>query len=340
MRRDLFNYDLPAELVAQTPIDRREQSRLLCIDKATGKTSHRRFVDLPELLRPGDCLVLNDSRVLPARLFGFTKNGGSVEVVLLRDTGGDIWECLTRPGKKTKTGTVLGFGCGELSAVVTDEVEGGNRLLKFSYDGLFLETLDRLGKMPLPPYIREELKDGERYQTVYSRVIGSAAAPTAGLHFTSELLDVISARGIELCYLTLHVGLGTFRPVKVETIEEHKMHAEYYILTDETASRINRVKANGGRVVAVGTTSCRTLESRADESGSVSGFSGFTDIFIYPGYKFKCIDGMITNFHLPESTLIMLVSALAGREQIMSAYEEAVRERYRFYSFGDAMLIL
>ena len=341
MNKSLFNFDLPPELIAQTPIDRREQSRLICVDKNTGETSHNHFYNLPKLLHAGDCLVLNDSRVLPARLLGLTQNGGAVEIVLLRDTGGDIWECLTRPGRKTKTGTTLEFGIGgELTACVTDAVEGGNRLIKFNYDGIFLEVLDRLGKMPLPPYIREELDDGERYQTVYSRVIGSAAAPTAGLHFTRELLDELLACGIKLCYITLHVGLGTFRPVKTDIIEEHKMHSEYYALTDETAAAINRASNAGGRIIAVGTTSCRVLESCTDEHGIISGGSGTTDIFIYPGYKFKCIDGMVTNFHLPESTLIMLVSALAGRENILSAYAEAINERYRFYSFGDAMLIL
>ena len=340
MNKSLFNFELPPELIAQTPIDRREQSRLLCMDKITGVTSHNHFFNLPELLHPGDCIVLNDSRVMPARLLGCVQNGSPIEVVLLRDMGGDIWECLTRPGRKTKTGTVLEFGNGELTACVTDVAEGGNKLLKFNYDGLFLEVLDRLGKMPLPPYIHEEIDDGERYQTVYSRVVGSAAAPTAGLHFTHELLEKVSACGIEICYLTLHVGLGTFRPVRTEIIEEHKMHSEYFVLTDETAAVINRIKDGGGRIIAVGTTSCRVLESCAEEGGKVSGKFGSTDIFIYPGYRFKCIDGIITNFHLPESTLIMLVSALAGRENILNTYNEAIRERYRFFSFGDAMLVI
>ena len=335
-----FYFDLPEALIAQTPMDRREQSRLLCLDRGSGKTCHRRFFELPELLRRGDCLVLNDSRVLPARLLGRRDTGGAVEVVLLRDTGGGVWECLTRPGRKTKPGTKLIFGGGELTASVTGETDGGNRLIKFNHDGIFLEVLERLGKMPLPPYIHEELQDGERYQTVYSRVNGSAAAPTAGLHFTRELLEDISSRGVEICYLTLHIGLGTFRPVKTDAVEDHKMHSEFCVIPDETAAVINRVKADGGRVIAVGTTSCRTLESFADGTGRISASSGFTDIFIYPGYEFKCVDGLITNFHLPESTLIMLVSAFCGRERVLTIYNEAIREQYRFFSFGDAMLIL
>ena len=337
-KRD-FYYDLPEGLIAQTPIERREQSRLLCMDRVTGETEHRRFFELPEFLREGDCLVLNDSRVLPARLIGSRETGGAIEVVLLREVESCVWECLTRPGRKTRVGTKLVFGDGELTAIVTGVTDGGNRLVEFAFDGIFLEVLERLGKMPLPPYIHEELYDGERYQTVYSRFIGSAAAPTAGLHFTHELLDEISARGVRLCYITLHVGLGTFRPVKSDVIEEHKMHAEYFIIPPETAETVNRVKAQGGRVIAVGTTSCRALESCSDGRGCISAFSGFTDIFIYPGYEFKCIDGLITNFHLPESTLIMLVSAFAGRENVLRAYESAVRERYRFFSFGDAMMI-
>ena len=335
-----FYFDLPEDLIAQTPMDRREQSRLLCLDRNSGETCHRRFFELPELLRRGDCLVLNDSRVLPARLLGRRDTGGAVEVVLLRDTGGSVWECLTRPGRKTKPGATLIFGGGELTASVTGETDGGNRLISFNHDGVFLEVLERLGKMPLPPYIHEELHDGERYQTVYSRVNGSAAAPTAGLHFTRELLNEISLRGVEICYLTLHVGLGTFRPVKTDAVEDHKMHSEFCIIPDETAAVINRVKADGGRVIAVGTTSCRTLESFAGGTGRISASSGFTDIFIYPGYEFKCTDGLITNFHLPESTLIMLVSAFCGRERVLDMYNEAIRERYRFFSFGDAMLIL
>ena len=351
-----FSFDLPGELIAQTPIERREQSRLLCMDKSTGKTSHRRFFELPELLREGDCLVMNDSRVIPARLLGKKETGGAVEIVLLREAarhgcaggGGvghdaanrSIWECLVRPGRKIRAGAKLIFGDGDLTAVVIDEIEGGNRVIEFQYEGIFLEVLERLGKMPLPPYIHEELEDCERYQTVYSRTSGSAAAPTAGLHFTQELLGELSGRGIELCYVTLHVGLGTFRPVKADRIEEHKMHAEYFIMPEETAQTVNRVKTCGGRIIAVGTTSCRVLESCSDKAGEAYAFSGFTDIFIYPGYTFKCMDGLITNFHLPESTLIMLVSAFAGRENILGAYNEAIREKYRFFSFGDAMLML
>ena len=352
MNRSAFSFELPQELIAQTPIEHREQSRLLCLDKNSGETSHRRFFELPKLLRNGDCLVLNDSRVLPARLLGSKETGGAAEIVLLREVaqnaanpgsaigGGCVWECLVRPGRKIRTGTKLLFGNRELTAIVTSETDGGNRLIKFEYDGVFLELLERLGKMPLPPYIREELKDSERYQTVYSRVSGSAAAPTAGLHFTNELLGEITARGVEVCYITLHVGLGTFRPVKADIIEDHKMHSEFFIISDETAETVNRTRNNGGRVIAVGTTSCRTLESCSDESGTVRAFSGSTDIFIYPGYRYKCIDGLVTNFHLPESTLIMLVSALAGRDNILRAYNEAIRERYRFFSFGDAMLII
>ena len=335
-----FYYNLPDELIAQTPIERRDGSRLLCLDRGSGGISHSRFFNLPKILRPGDCLVLNDSRVLPARLMGKKQSGAVVEVLLLRDMGGDIWECLTRPGKKTKRGTELIFGDGCLTATVVDEVEGGNRLIRFDYDGIFLEILDRLGKMPLPPYIHEELDNSERYQTVYAREVGSAAAPTAGLHFTKKLLDEISALGISVCRLTLHVGLGTFRPVKEEDIERHKMHEEFFIIPKETVSAINRAKTNGGRVIAVGTTSCRALEACADDSGQIVPFSGFTDIFIYPGYKFKCIDGLVTNFHLPESTLIMLVSTFAGHENTLRAYEEAIRERYRFFSFGDAMIVV
>ena len=340
MNKSDFWFDLPGELIAQTPIDKREHSRLLCLDRHRGDISHRHFYELPELLRAGDCLVMNDSRVLPARLLGRRQTGGAVELVLLRDLGDSVWECLARPGKKTRTGTELIFGDGELTAVVTGATDGGNRLVRFNYHGIFLETLERLGKMPLPPYIRVELEDSERYQTVYSRVNGSAAAPTAGLHFTRELMDELGARGVELRFITLHVGLGTFRPVKVEDPLMHKMHSEYFIIPEETADAVNRAKADGRRVIAVGTTSCRALESCASEGGGVSAFSGFTDIFIYPGYKFKCIDGLVTNFHLPESTLIMLVSAFAGRENVLDAYYEAIRERYRFFSFGDAMLIL
>jgi S-adenosylmethionine:tRNA ribosyltransferase-isomerase len=340
MKKSDFYYDLPLELIAQTPLEKRDASRMLWLNRRTGETAHRHFYELPSFLREGDCLVLNDSRVIPARLFGKRESGGAVEVVLLRDRGEGVWECLTRPGRKTKTGTKLMFGEGELEAVVTDEIEGGNRLIRFHYEGIFLETLERLGKMPLPPYIHEELQDSERYQTIYSRITGSAAAPTAGLHFTPELLSEIKNRGIAICYVTLHVGLGTFRPVKAENIEDHEMHAEYFIIPQETAAAVNETKDRGGRVIAVGTTSCRTLESCADDQGRLREYAGFTDIFIYPGYQFKCIDGLITNFHLPESTLIMLISAFAGRENVLRSYEEAIRERYRFFSFGDAMLIL
>lgn len=340
MKKSEFKYELPTRLIAQTPLDRRDDSRLMQLDRRTGEISHRYFFQLPDLLREGDCLVLNDSRVLPARLFGKRASGGAVEVVLLRDRGDRLWECLTRPGRKTKVNTRLVFGEGELSGTVEDEIEGGNRLIRFNYDGIFLETLERLGKMPLPPYIHEELKDAERYQTVYARASGSAAAPTAGLHFTKELLGKLKKRGIGIHYITLHVGLGTFRPVKAEDIENHEMHAEYCEIPHATADAVNAACSEGRRVIAVGTTSCRTLESRASEDGRIAGFSGFTNAFIYPGYHFKCIDGLITNFHLPESTLIMLVSALAGRENVLRAYEEAIREEYRFFSFGDAMLIL
>ncbi|MBR7081939.1 MAG: tRNA preQ1(34) S-adenosylmethionine ribosyltransferase-isomerase QueA [Oscillospiraceae bacterium] len=340
MKKSDFKYDLPEELIAQTPIDRRDHSRLMRLDIATGGIEHRMFYELPALLRQGDCLVLNDSRVLPARLFGAKPTGGAIEVVLLRDKGGGVWECLTRPGKKTRVGAEIIFGGGEMTGTVVGEVEGGNRLIKFHYSGIFLEALERLGKMPLPPYIHEELEDAERYQTVYSRETGSAAAPTAGLHFTPELLDKIRAMGVQTAFITLHVGLGTFRPVKAENIEDHEMHAEYCSIDGKTAETINGTKAAGGRVIAVGTTSCRTLESRAKPDGTVEAYSGWTNCFIYPGYKFKCIDGLITNFHLPESTLIMLVSALAGRENVLNAYKTAVEERYRFFSFGDAMIIL
>ena len=339
MRTSDFNYALPKELIAQTPLERRDDSRLMRLDKMTGAVEHRRFYELPELLRHGDCLVLNDSRVLPARLFGVRETGGAVEVVLLRDKGDGVWECLTRPGRKTRTGTRIIFGGGALEAEVVGEIAGGNKLLRFSYEGIFLEALERLGKMPLPPYIHAELKDSERYQTVYSRVAGSAAAPTAGLHFTEALLSELENRGVIVSYVTLHVGLGTFRPVKTENLEDHEMHSEYCVIPAETAAAVNAARTEGRRVVAVGTTSCRTLESRAEGSGTVAPYSGFTNTFIYPGYRFKCVNALITNFHLPESTLLMLVSALAGRENILRAYEEAVHERYRFFSFGDAMLI-
>lgn len=339
MKKSDFYFDLPEELIAQTPLEKRDSSRLMCLDRVTGEVSHRVFTDLEELLRPGDCLVMNDSRVLPARLLGTRESGGAVEVLLLRDLGEGRWECLTRPGRKTKPGVKLSFGNGELTAEVESVAEGGNRIIRFNYEGIFLEVLERLGKMPLPPYIKEELQDAERYQTVYSRELGSAAAPTAGLHFTRELLDRISAKGVRECFITLHVGLGTFRPVKEDEIEDHDMHSEFCIVPEETARIINETKAAGGRVVCVGTTSCRTLESFANPDGTMDAKSGWTNIFIYPGYRFKCMDALVTNFHLPESTLVMLVSAFAGREHVLNAYAEAVRERYRFFSFGDAMFI-
>ena len=339
MKKSDFYFDLPEELIAQTPLQQRDSSRLLLLDKETGALEHRHFYELPEFLQAGDCLVLNDSRVLPARLLGSRSTGGSVELVLLRDLVDGRWECLSRPGKNTRPGTELSFGDGELTATVEDVVEGGNRIVQFHYQGIFLEVLERLGKMPLPPYIKEELQDAERYQTVYSRELGSAAAPTAGLHFTKELLERIEAKGVRVCYVTLHVGLGTFRPVKEEEIEDHAMHSEFCIVPEETAEIVNETKRSGGRVIAVGTTSCRTLESFANEDGTLPAGSRWTEIFIYPGYRFKCIDALVTNFHLPESTLIMLVSALAGREHVLNAYETAVKERYRFFSFGDAMFI-
>ena len=339
MKKLDFYFELPPELIAQTPLEKRDSSRLMCMDRETGEVSHRVFSDLAELLRPGDCLVMNDSRVLPARLLGTRETGGAVEVLLLRDLGGGEWECLTRPGRKTRPGTRLSFGGGELSADVVSVAEGGNRVIKFNYDGIFLEVLERLGKMPLPPYIKEELQDSERYQTVYSRELGSAAAPTAGLHFTKELLEKIAAKGVRECFVTLHVGLGTFRPVKEDEIEDHDMHSEFCIIPEETARIITETKRAGGRVVCVGTTSCRTIESFANEDGTVDAKSGWTNIFIYPGYKFKCMDALITNFHLPESTLVMLVSAFAGREHILNAYNEAVANKYRFFSFGDAMYL-
>ncbi len=339
MKKSDFNFYLPEDLIAQTPLEKRDSSRLLHLGRFTGDISHRHFYDITDYLRPGDCLVLNDSRVMPARLYGSRSTGAAVEVVLLRDLGGGAWECLTRPGKKTRPGAEIIFGDGELKATVTDVIEDGNRIIQFEYEGIFLEILDKLGKMPLPPYIKAELKDKERYQTVYSREIGSAAAPTAGLHFTKELLEKVKAMGVKVCFVTLHVGLGTFRPVKEEDILDHEMHSEFCMIPQETADAINETKAAGGRVIAVGTTSCRTLESFAGEDGVMEAKSGWTKIFIYPGYNFKCIDALITNFHLPESTLIMLVSALAGRENILKAYETAVNEKYRFFSFGDAMMI-
>ena len=339
MKKSDFYFDLPQELIAQTPLERRDGSRLLLLDKVSGEIEHHHFYELPDFLNPGDCLVLNDSRVLPARLIGTRSTGGSVELVLLRDLGEGRWECLSRPGRKTKPGTALSFGDGQLTAVVEQVAEGGNRIVKFNYEGIFLEVLERLGKMPLPPYIKEELQDSERYQTVYSKVNGSAAAPTAGLHFTQELLERVQTMGVKVGYVTLHVGLGTFRPVKEEEITDHAMHSEYCVIPQETAELINETRKNGGRVICVGTTSCRTLESHAAEDGTMTASAGWTDIFIYPGYRFKVTDALITNFHLPESTLIMLVSALAGREHILNAYRQAVEERYRFFSFGDAMFI-
>lgn len=321
-------------------MERRDASRLLTLDKQTGATRHMHFYDLPTLLRPGDCLVLNDSRVLPARLIGHREpTGGAVEVLLLVDRGNKVWECLVRPGRKLKPGSRMSFGNGELKAEVVETCEGGNRLVRFEYEGIFLETLERLGRMPLPPYIKAELQDPERYQTVYSREVGSAAAPTAGLHFTRELLEQVQAMGVRTCFVTLHVGLGTFRPVKEEEITDHEMHSEYCMISAETAEIINQTRREGGRVICVGTTSCRTVESWAAEDGTMRECAGWTNIFIYPGYRFKVMDGLITNFHLPESTLIMLVSALAGREHVLAAYQEAVEQRYRFFSFGDAMFI-
>ena len=340
MKTHDFYFDLPEELIAQTPIERRDASRLLVLNKTTGEWEHRHFYDLPDYLRPGDCLILNDSRVLPARLLGQRlPGGGACEVLLLIDKGDKTWECIVRPGKHLRTGAKVSFGNGELTATVTEVLPDGNRLVKFDYEGIFLEVLDRLGKMPLPPYIKEELQDRERYQTVYSKVLGSAAAPTAGLHFTPELLQTIQDKGIKIGYVTLHVGLGTFRPVKEDNITDHDMHSEYCTIPQETADLINMTKKNGGRVICVGTTSCRTVESWAQEDGTVKASAGWNNIFIYPGYQFKVLDGLVTNFHLPESTLIMLVSALAGRENVLAAYNEAVKKRYRFFSFGDAMLI-
>ena len=340
MKTSDFYYDLPPELIAQTPLEKRDESRLLCLDKATGKWSHHHFYELPDFLRAGDCLILNNSRVLPARLLGRRlPGGGACEVLLLQDKGDKVWECLVRPGKHLREGARVSFGDGELTAEIAEVLPDGNRLVRFDYEGIFLEVLERLGKMPLPPYIKEELQDQERYQTVYSKVNGSAAAPTAGLHFTPELLERIAAKGVGVGYVTLHVGLGTFRPVKEDEIEQHDMHSEYCTIPQETADLINRTKANGGRVICVGTTSCRTIESWAGEDGTMTATGGWTNIYIYPGYRFKVMDALVTNFHLPESTLIMLVSALAGREHVLAAYEEAVRERYRFFSFGDAMFI-
>ena len=339
MKTSDFDFYLPEELIAQTPLERRDASRLLTLDKNTGAVGHHRFYELPRFLRPGDCLVLNDSRVLPARLIGRRPTGGACEVLLLVDRGDNLWECLVRPGRKLKPGARVIFGDGRLTATVEAELNDGKRAVRFQYQGIFLEILEQLGRMPLPPYIKAELEDQERYQTVYSRVAGSAAAPPPGLHFTTELLDRIRGMGVKVCCVTLHVGLGTFRPVKAEDITDHEMHSEFCMISGETAGIINETKQNGGRVICVGTTSCRTVESFAAEDGTLSERSGWTDIFIYPGYRFKVLDALITNFHLPQSTLIMLVSALAGRERVLAAYEAAVREKYRFFSFGDAMFI-
>ena len=334
-----FWYDLPEELIAQTPLEQRDTSRLMCLNRETGEVSHKHFYDIIDYLQPGDCLVMNDSRVLPARLLGHRPTGGAVEVLLLRDLGNKCWECLCKPGRKMQVGHEVIFGDGELTATVKSVQEDGNRIVEFHYEGIFLEVLERLGKMPLPPYIKAELADQERYQTVYSREVGSAAAPTAGLHWTNELLDKARAKGVKTAFVTLHVGLGTFRPVKAENILEHHMHAELCMMSGETAAVLNETKAAGGRVICVGTTSCRTLESLVNEDGTFEAGSKWTEIFIYPGYTFKAMDGLITNFHLPESTLVMLVSAFAGRENVLKAYAEAVKERYRFFSFGDAMFI-
>ena len=340
LKTNNYYYDLPEELIAQTPLEKRDTSRLMVLNRETGEVTHKHFYDVLDYLKPGDCLVMNDSRVLPARLLGHRPTGGAVEVLLLRDLGDKCWECLCKPGRKMQVGNEVIFGNGELTATVKAVQEDGNRVVEFHYEGIFLEVLERLGKMPLPPYIKAELADQERYQTVYSREVGSAAAPTAGLHWTKDLLEQARAKGVKTAFVTLHVGLGTFRPVKAENILEHHMHSELCMMSAETAKVLNETKAAGGRVICVGTTSCRTLESLAGKDGSFAAGSKWTDIFIYPGYSFKAMDGLITNFHLPESTLVMLVSAFAGREHVLAAYEEAVKERYRFFSFGDAMAIL
>ncbi|MFB3165798.1 tRNA preQ1(34) S-adenosylmethionine ribosyltransferase-isomerase QueA [Neobacillus sp. 179-C4.2 HS] len=342
MKVDLFDFHLPEELIAQVPLQNRTDSRLMVVNKETGELKHDIFKNISEYLREGDCLVLNDTKVLPARLFGVKKDtGAKIEVLLLKQLEGDKWETLVKPAKRVKEGTELDFGDGLLTAVCTGTSEHGGRVLEFSYEGIFYELLDRLGEMPLPPYIKEQLDDRDRYQTVYAREPGSAAAPTAGLHFTEELLNEVREKGVHVTFITLHVGLGTFRPVSVDDVLEHDMHAEFYMITEGTARLLNQVRRNGGRIITVGTTSTRTLETIASENnGTFIESSGWTNIFIYPGYQFKAIDGMITNFHLPKSTLIMLVSALAGRENILHAYNTAVNERYRFFSFGDAMLII
>ncbi|MGG6437574.1 tRNA preQ1(34) S-adenosylmethionine ribosyltransferase-isomerase QueA [Saccharococcus caldoxylosilyticus] len=342
MKIDLFDFELPEELIAQTPLPNRDASRLMVLNKKTGEIRHETFRNIISYLCEGDCLVLNDTRVMPARLYGEkTDTGANIEVLLLKQLEGDRWETLVKPAKRVKVGTEITFGDGRLKAVCVDTLEHGGRVLEFSYQGIFYEVLEQLGEMPLPPYIKEKLEDPERYQTVYAREVGSAAAPTAGLHFTKPLLDDIRAKGVHIAFITLHVGLGTFRPVSVENIEEHDMHAEFYQMPEETAQLLNEVRQQGGRIIAVGTTSTRTLETIATRhDGKFVAESGWTDIFIYPGYEFKGIDGLVTNFHLPKSTLIMLVSALAGRENILHAYHVAVKERYRFFSFGDAMLII
>ncbi|MCR4808041.1 MAG: tRNA preQ1(34) S-adenosylmethionine ribosyltransferase-isomerase QueA [Lachnospiraceae bacterium] len=340
MRTSDFYFDLPKELIAQDPLEDRSSSRLLTLDKETGRVGHDIFKNIGSYLKPGDCLVLNDTRVIPARLLGVKEDtGAGVEVFLLKRHENDVWEALVRPGKKLRPGARVTFGEGLLKCEITEVVDEGNRLVKFFYEGIFEEILDKLGQMPLPPYITHELKDKNRYQTVYAKYDGSAAAPTAGLHFTKELLKDLEDKGIDIAYVTLHVGLGTFRPVKVDDIMDHHMHSEMYMISAEAADKINTARSRGGRVVCVGTTSCRTIESAADEEGRLRPCSGETDIFIYPGYKFKVLDCLITNFHLPESTLVMLVSALAGRENVLNAYQEAIKERYRFFSFGDAMFI-
>ncbi len=335
-----FDFELPEELIAQDPLEKRDNSRLMVLDKETGAVTHRVFYEIAEELKPGDCLVINDTKVIPARLYGEKEDThAQIEVLLLKRTEKDVWETLVRPGKKAKPGTVIVFGDGKLRGEVVDIVEEGNRLIRFSYEGIFEEVLDELGQMPLPPYITHELKDKNRYQTVYAKYEGSAAAPTAGLHFTEELLEQLQQKGIKIARVTLHVGLGTFRPVKVENVLEHHMHSEFWQVSEETAALVNETKAAGGRIIAVGTTSCRTIESASTEDGILHAGSGWTDIFIYPGYRFQVLDGLITNFHLPQSTLIMLVSALAGREHVLNAYKTAVAEKYRFFSFGDAMFI-
>ena len=340
MKTSDFYFDLPQEQIAQDPLKDRSSSRLLVLDKETGEYEHRVFRDIVDYLHPGDCLVLNNTKVIPARLFGEKEGTGAhIEILLLKRRENDIWETLVKPGRKAKPGTKISFGGGLLTGEVMDVVEEGNRLIRFSYEGIFEEILDQLGQMPLPPYITHQLKDKNRYQTVYAKYDGSAAAPTAGLHFTPELLKQVKEMGVEIAEVTLHVGLGTFRPVKVENVLEHHMHSEFYMIDEEAAEKINRAKDSGKRVICVGTTSCRTVESAADENGRLKACSGWTEIFIYPGYRFRILDALITNFHLPESTLIMLVSALAGKEHVLAAYEEAVKERYRFFSFGDAMFI-